>query len=274
MKTSRELILAGVIAAAMAAAPAWAQSTATTNTQTDADAAANVGVKAVDAGKLINENVYDAKGDKVGEIESVIVDTSGKVTSVVLDVGGWLSGDKRISVPWKDLKASSDGKIVTSITQEEAQKEADYKYKQDSMRGKVLTATGDVYGNADQTVASDGSPTTNQNTANGNTSQNASLQIGTPVKNADGSMNASQIIGMKVINDSDENIGKVGELVLGKDGKVSGVVVDVGGFLGIATHPVLLDWKQVSLADEDGTTRAIVKMSKDQLKQMPAYEGK
>jgi sporulation protein YlmC with PRC-barrel domain len=277
--TTRQALMASAVSAALAFAisPALADSatnTTNTNAAANADVDNSMGVTAVDAGKLIDKNVYDANGDKVGDIESVIVDTNGKVTSVVLDVGGWLSSDKRISVPWKDLKSTPDGKITSSLTKDQAQAAADYKYKQDQARGKVLTSNGDVF--AQNTASSGaGAPTTNQSTTNGDTSQSASATtMGTPVKNADGSLNASQVIGMKVINGQDENVGKIGELVMGNDGKVSGVVVDVGGFLGIATHPVLLDWKQISLVDKDGTTEASVNASKDQLKQMPAYEAK
>jgi sporulation protein YlmC with PRC-barrel domain len=246
-----------------------ADSSTTTNTAATTDVNAKMGVSAVDAGKLIGENVYDAKGDKVGEIESVIVDTNGKVTSVVLDVAGWLSSAKLISVPWKNLQSSSDGKITSTMTKEQAQAAADYKYNHDEARGKVQTVTGEVYTSG--TAA--GAPSTNQTTANGNSSQSASAIMGTGVKNADGSLNASQVIGTKVVNSQNESVGKIGEIVLGSNGKPSGVVVDVGGFLGIGTHPVLLDWKQVSLVDQDGTTEAVVKMSKDELKQMPAYSA-
>jgi sporulation protein YlmC with PRC-barrel domain len=272
--TMRQVLMASAVSALLplAASPVLADST-TNAVNTDVNS--NMGVSAVDAGKLIDKDVYDAKGDKVGDIQSVIVDTNGKVTAVVLDVGGWLSSAKLISVPWKDLKSTADGNIMTSMTKEQAQAAADYKYKQDQARGKVQTATGDVY-NPNATASSGaGAPTTAQPTANNNASQSASATtMGTPVKNADGSLNASQVIGMKVINDQKESIGKIGELVMGGDGKVSGVVVDVGGFLGIATHPVLLDWKQVSMVDEDGSTLAVVKMSKDQLKQMPEYTTK
>ena len=48
-------------------------------------------------------------------------------------------------------------------------------------------------------------------------------------------MRASKLIGTTVQNDADESIGKINEVVLGKDGKVAAVVVGVGGFLGWAS---------------------------------------
>src|SRR5262249_33956584 len=52
----------------------------------------------VDAGKLVGKEVYDANGDKVGEIDSVMVDQGGKVNSVIIDVSGWLESEKLIAL--------------------------------------------------------------------------------------------------------------------------------------------------------------------------------
>ena len=71
----------------------------------------------------------------------------------------------------------------------------------------------------------------------------------------------------------DKKVGDIGEVVLDKDGKAEGVVVDVGGFLGIATHPVLLNWKDVQITNQDGKASAVVNLTKDKLEQMPAYES-
>jgi sporulation protein YlmC with PRC-barrel domain len=216
----------------------------------------------VDAGKLIGENVYDANGDTVGEIDSVIVDTNGKVSSVVLDVGTWLTAKKLVSVPWKDLKSTADGKITTSLTKASAQAATGYNYKDQSWRGKILGESGEPY-------AADGKATT----ASSSSDNGTTMGIGTPVHNADGSYNASEVIGLDVRNGAENSIGKISQLVLDKSGSVAGVVVDVGGFLGIGAHPVLLQWKQVKLMDRDGKTEAVVNVDKDTLKQMPAYKS-
>ena len=100
-----------------------------------------------------------------------------------------------------------------------------------------------------------------------------SMGIGTEVRNADGSYNASAVIGLDVRNSNNDSIGSVRQLLVDKKGTVTGVVVDVGGFLGIGAHPVLLQWNQVQLADRDGKTIAVVNVDKDTLKQMPAYKS-
>jgi sporulation protein YlmC with PRC-barrel domain len=179
----------------------------------------------------------------------------------VLDVSGWLESEKRISVPWKDLKADADGNIHTSLTKESARAAGAYAYSTDVNRGKVLNETGQVY-------AADGTqePSTASMTENSNVTDNAT-------QNADGSFNASKVVGLSVVNNANDSIGKISEVLLDQSGKVSGVVVDVGGFLGIGTHPVKLGWNQVKLLNKDGSLQAVVNMDKNALKQMPEYKA-
>ena len=254
------LLISGAAALLMGAPllPAMAQNS-TTQPAISADATTNMGVSAVDAGNLIGKDVVGADGKTVGEIESVMVGARGKVTSVVLNVGSWLETDKRISVSWNDLKADTDGTIHTSLTKEGAKAAAGYAYKDESLRGKVLNDAGQLY---DKATASVDSATPN----------NASMSLSTPAQNGDGSFNASKVVGMSVMNQNNEDIGEIGEILLDRSGKVDGVVVDVGGFLGIGAHPVKLGWNQVKLEKQDGSFRAVVNMDKSALKKMPEYD--
>jgi sporulation protein YlmC with PRC-barrel domain len=260
------LLIGSVITVLAAAQPVLAQDATTTApaakpAATSVEASTNLGVTAVDAGKLIGEDVVDGNGKTVGEIESVIVDTKGKVTSVVLDVSGWLESKKLIAIQWKNLKSDSDGKIHTSLTKESAKAAADYAYSTDSNRGKVLNESGQVYA-ADGTQESSTASMTENGTAIDNTTQNA-----------DGSFNASKVMGLSVVNNANDSIGKISEVLLDRSGRVSGVVVDVGGFLGIGTHPVKLGWNQVKLLNKDGSLQAVVNTDKNALKQMPEYRA-
>jgi sporulation protein YlmC with PRC-barrel domain len=45
---------------------------------------------------------------------------------------------------------------------------------------------------------------------------------------------ASKLIGLNVYNDQNEKLGDISELLVDKSGKVDGVVIGVGGFLGWA----------------------------------------
>ena len=82
-------------------------------------------------------------------------------------------------------------------------------------------------------------------------------------------------IGAKVVASSTEGVeevGKVSRLVLGPDDKIVGVVVDVGGFLGIAAKPVGLSW--TALTEEAGEGELLLKtsVSRAELEEAPAFK--
>jgi sporulation protein YlmC with PRC-barrel domain len=57
------------------------------------------------ASKVIGINVYNDNNEKIGDIEELIVDKSGKVDNVVLGVGGFLGmGEHYVAVPIEKLK--------------------------------------------------------------------------------------------------------------------------------------------------------------------------
>ena len=261
----RALLLSGAVTAMLGAAP-FAMADNAIVTEIDSVQIAQAEAGDIDAGKLIGQEVYDANGDKVGEIDSVMVDQKGKVSSVVLDVSGWLESEKLVAVKWSDLKTGEDSKIVSSLTKDSAKAAAAYDYTDPALRGQVLTESGERYAATDADAPADTTADATATTTADATADDSAMM------NADGSLNASKLIGLNVQSPEDKKVGDIGEVVLGKDGNVEGVVVDVGGFLGIATHPVLLDWKDVTLATQDGKDRAVVNLTKEKLEQMPAYE--
>jgi sporulation protein YlmC with PRC-barrel domain len=51
--------------------------------------------------------VYDPKESKIGDIEDVLLDKSGKVTGLVVGVGGFLgAGEKDVIVPFAAVKST------------------------------------------------------------------------------------------------------------------------------------------------------------------------
>jgi sporulation protein YlmC with PRC-barrel domain len=59
----------------------------------------------LDGYQLLQATVYDPKDTKIGDIEDVLLDKSGKVTGLVLGVGGFLgAGEKDVIVPFTAVK--------------------------------------------------------------------------------------------------------------------------------------------------------------------------
>src|SRR5499427_9883227 len=89
--------------------------------------------------------------------------------------------------------------------------------------------------------------------------------------NVKGDMAAGALIGTKVRNADKESIGKVDEIYLDKDAKVTVVVISVGGFLGVGSKDVGVKWSDLTFG-KDGTSPVLTtQLSKDALMALPDY---
>jgi sporulation protein YlmC with PRC-barrel domain len=61
---------------------------------------------------------------------------------------------------------------------------------------------------------------------------------------------ASKLIGLNVYNDQNEKLGDISEVLLDKSGKVDGVVIGVGGFLGMGKHDILVQMDKLKFINE------------------------
>jgi sporulation protein YlmC with PRC-barrel domain len=75
--------------------------------------------------KLIGVNVYNDNNEKIGDIQQLIVDKSGKVENVILGVGGFLGmGEHYVAVPMEKLKWLNEPVRISSTTTTPADKSA------------------------------------------------------------------------------------------------------------------------------------------------------
>lgn len=73
----------------------------------------------------------------------------------------------------------------------------------------------------------------------------------------------------------DETIGSVSSLKVGTDGKITAAVIDVGGFLGMGAHSVMLPFSELTVlhANDGSDVRVHLDTTKDKLKAMPHHAG-
>jgi sporulation protein YlmC with PRC-barrel domain len=104
---------------------------------------------------------------------------------------------------------------------------------------------------------------------------------------AAGQWRASKLVGVNIYNEQNDKIGQVDDVIVDSSGRVDGVVVSVGGFLGMGEHDVMMKLNQIKFANKAGTTttgstssdskqwypdRGTVNATKDQLKAMPQFK--
>jgi sporulation protein YlmC with PRC-barrel domain len=69
------------------------------------------------ASKLVGVNVYNKANEKIGGIDDVILDKSGKASKVILGVGGFLGmGEHNVAMKWNEVKFVSEPVKSASTT--------------------------------------------------------------------------------------------------------------------------------------------------------------
>jgi sporulation protein YlmC with PRC-barrel domain len=61
---------------------------------------------------------------------------------------------------------------------------------------------------------------------------------------------ASKLVGLDVYNEQNEKLGDISEVLIDKSGKVTGVVIGVGGFLGIGQRDIMVEMSKLKFVDE------------------------
>ena len=80
----------------------------------------------------------------------------------------------------------------------------------------------------------------------------------------------SKLLKAEVRNDKAEKIGRIDDVLVSSDGKLSTAIIDVGGFLGIGAHKVAIPVHQLVLA-ADPTKIMLPGASKEALKSVPEF---
>jgi sporulation protein YlmC with PRC-barrel domain len=71
-----------------------------------------------------------------------------------------------------------------------------------------------------------------------------------PAFAADVTWRSSKLIGLNVYNSHNEKLGDISEILVDKSGKIDGVVIGVGGFLGMGQHDIKVEMNKLKFVDE------------------------
>lgn len=101
------------------------------------------------------------------------------------------------------------------------------------------------------------------------TAPSAATTAMTPVDSR--GMLASNVMKASVRNSQNERVGEIDELVIDPSGKITQVIVGVGGFLGIGEHKVALDLNTLKPMRDGNTLVFTGNFTKDSLKSMAQW---
>jgi len=206
------------------------------------------------ADELIGKDIKNVSGESIGNIESVVIDESGKISAVIVGVGGFLGlGDHEVALDWSDLRIHQDGETIeTNMTKNDLKAQPAYEYSDPADR---QTAFVDPKFQQDRPVP-------------------LAPSSGDARWVAASDLRVSKLIGADVVNGENDTIGEVEDLVL-QSGQPQ-LILSVGEFLGMGGHNVSLGLDQAEIRHQEDNLddlQVTVSMTKDQLKALPEYEA-
>lgn len=215
--------------------------------------------------KLVGADVKNTAGKDLGKIKDVVVDPeSGRVAYAVLSFGGFMGlGNKLFAIPWQSMQMQADDLVTLDI--EKAQLKESEGFDEGNWPNmadqKWATATHERFGQKpywDVDVEINGENVDNM----GNKEAVRALQV----------CKLSDIIGQKIENNMDKNLGDVNDVVLDSHrGQIAYAVLGVGGVIGIGEDLIAVPWDKldVTVVDKDTTIR--LAMSEQELKDGPHF---
>lgn len=124
-----QMTTALAMALAAATPAAYAQTSTTHDTRAAMNTATAPGIQSdeIRASKMIGSAVYDVQNRKIGSVQDLVLDRSGKIDVVVVDVGSLLGmGGKNVAVPLSDIKTGNN-RLTLDRTKEQLQQMAEYR---------------------------------------------------------------------------------------------------------------------------------------------------
>jgi sporulation protein YlmC with PRC-barrel domain len=82
------------------------------------------------------------------------------------------------------------------------------------------------------------------------------------------------ILGKEVRSATGENMGRIVDVVVDSSGQVRAAVIDFGGFLGVGSRKIAVDWSALSFPPaNDKAGRVTLEFTRDQVKAGPEYQA-
>jgi len=208
---------------------------------------------------LIGKDVVNQKGETLGKIEELVLHPKGEVAFAVLSTSGHLEkGQKLIPVPWRAVRENEDGQLVLDIKPDDFAKAEGF----DKDKWADLTKVDwwkDRDRDFDKQKMKDASPV------------EASASIA-PTKLF---YRASEIKNRNVESPDGEKIASIHEVVVDpRVGRISYVVLSVGGFLGTGEKMIAVPWDALKVApakDNPKLERLTLATTREKLEKAPEF---
>ena len=110
-------------------------------------------------------------------------------------------------------------------------------------------------------------------------SDNAATESGNPATPEVTILNKHEVqgvLGRDVRSATDENMGRIVDVLVDRTGQVRAAIIDFGGFLGVGSRKIAVDWNALHFPPPGKAgTQIVLDLTRDQVKAAPEYaDGK
>ncbi|WP_342162871.1 PRC-barrel domain-containing protein [Methylobacterium sp. SD21] len=100
----------------------------------------------------------------------------------------------------------------------------------------------------------------------------AQPQQGTPATVLDTS-DYESLLGRSVRSAQGDELGRVIDVIIDKEGHPRAAIIDFGGFLGVGTRKIAVDWRALRFASDGKERRLSVALTRNQVRVSPEYKS-
>jgi hypothetical protein len=90
-----------------------------------------------------------------------------------------------------------------------------------------------------------------------------------------GSWQTQGVLGREVRSTAGENMGRIVDVIVDRAGQVRAAIIDFGGFLGVGSRRIAVDWNAFRFRPDSAKRDVItLELTRDQVKEAPEYKDK
>jgi len=105
------------------------------------------------------------------------------------------------------------------------------------------------------------------------TAQTPAQQQGTPATVLD-TQDYESLLGRSVRSAQGDELGRVIDIIIDKEGHPRAAIIDFGGFLGVGTRKIAVDWRALRFTSDGGKERKLsVALTRNQVRVSPEYKS-
>lgn len=229
--------------------------------------------------------------DDIGEINDLIISADGELKAVILGVGGFLGiGERDVAVTMDAIKVlreegdSDDRFLVVKTSKEELEQAPAFERDMsEEMEQDMANAAEETEEAVENAAAETEEMAKDAETKTAEYADDTGLKrelLPRPAVSRDGYqdvewnvMTADDLEGARIYGKEDEDIGEIATLIVDDSGKITHILADIGGFLGMGEHTVKLSFEELQLIkNEDASDlRIYVDSTEEKLEELPEH---